>query len=359
MIELVEGNLLQADVQALVNTVNTEGVMGKGIALQFKRAFPAMFEEYEREAQAGRLEVGRVQVHEVGKLVGPRWIINFPTKKSWRQPSRLEWIRTGLDSLVEEVQRRGIQSIAVPPLGCGNGGLEWVDILPLIRDAFGRVPAVRVLVYPPRGAPDPETMPVRTARPSLTEGRAGLLGLMRRYIEAGLDEESVSLLEIQKLLYFLQETGQSLRLKFVAGRYGPYADNLRHVLNKLEGHHLRGFGDGTVSPEKQLRLLPGAAEEAQSLLRDHPEIQHRFDRVASLITGFETPFGMELLASVHWVATHAETPAKSAEEATRSVHAWNTRKASLMSPAHVQAAWDRLAQQGWINTTSDGLFVHT
>ncbi len=248
MIELVKGNLLQAEVQALVNTVNTEGIMGKGIALQFKRAFPAMFKEYEREAKAGRLEVGHVQVHETGGLVGPRWIINFPTKKSWRQPSRLEWIRTGLDSLIEEVQHRGIHSIAVPPLGCGNGGLDWVVVLPLIRDAFARVPAVRVAVYPPNGAPDPETMPVRTARPTLTAGRAGLVGLMRKYIDAEFDEESVSLLEIQKLMYFLQEAGQSLRLKFAAGHYGPNADDLRHVLDKLEGHHLRGFGDGTVSP---------------------------------------------------------------------------------------------------------------
>jgi O-acetyl-ADP-ribose deacetylase (regulator of RNase III) len=352
MIELVEGNLLLADAQALVNTVNTEGVMGKGIALQFKRAFPAMFKEYEREAKAGRLEVGRVHVYEVANLVGPRWVINFPTKKNWRNPSRLEWIRTGLDSLVEEVQRRGIQSLAIPPLGCGNGGLEWAEVLPLIRDAFERVPAVRVLVYPPRGAPAAESMPVRTARPSLTEGRAGLLGLIKRYTDAGLDEESVSLLEIQKLLYFLQETGQSLRLKFVAGRYGPYADNLRHVLNRLEGHYLRGFGDGAVSPEKQLRLLPGASEEAQSLIREHPEVQHRFGRVTSLISGFETPFGLELLATVHWVATHAEPPARSSEEAVEAVHQWNTRKASLMSPAHVQAAWERLAQHGWLGSAT-------
>ncbi|GEN11382.1 O-acetyl-ADP-ribose deacetylase (regulator of RNase III), contains Macro domain [Myxococcus fulvus] len=346
---LAEGNLLQADVQALVNTVNTEGVMGKGIALQFKRAFPAMFKDYEREAKAGRIETGRVHVFDVGSLMGPRWIINFPTKQGWRQPSRLEWIRTGLDSLIEEIQRRGIQSIAVPPLGCGNGGLDWSEVFPLIKESFGRVPAVRVLVYPPRGAPDPETMPVRTARPSLTEGRAGLLGLMRRYIDAGLDEESVSLLEIQKLLYLLQEAGQPLRLSFIAHRYGPYADNLRHVLNKLEGHYLRGFGDGSVSPEKQLRLLPGASDEAQAIIQEHPEIQERFERVARLISGFETPFGMELLSTVHWVATRAATRAKSAAEAIRDVQAWNTRKASLMSPAHVQAAWERLEQQGWLN----------
>lgn len=150
MIESVEGNLLEADVQALVNAVNTEGVMGKGIALQFKQTFPEMFKEYAREAKAGRLEVGRVQIHETGRSAGPRWIINFPTKKSWRHPSRLEWVRTGLDSLIEEIERRGIQSIAVPALGCGNGGLDWAEVFPLIREAFGRVPAVRVLVYPPR-----------------------------------------------------------------------------------------------------------------------------------------------------------------------------------------------------------------
>lgn len=150
MIEPVEGNLLEADVQALVNAVNTEGVMGKGIALLFKQAFPEMFKEYAREAKAGRLEVGRVHIHDTGRSAGPRWIINFPTKKSWRHPSRVEWIRAGLDSLIEEVERRDIQSIAVPALGCGNGGLEWAEVFPLIREAFSRVPAVRVLLYPPR-----------------------------------------------------------------------------------------------------------------------------------------------------------------------------------------------------------------
>lgn len=154
MIELTQGNLLEADVQALVNAVNTEGVMGKGIALQFKQAFPEMFKEYAREAKAGRLMVGRVQVHERGQGKAPRWIINFPTKESWRRPSRLEWIRTGLDSLIEEVRERGIESIAVPALGCGNGGLDWEEILPLIQKAFSREPSVRVLLYAPSVSPD-------------------------------------------------------------------------------------------------------------------------------------------------------------------------------------------------------------
>ncbi|WP_163870819.1 macro domain-containing protein [Myxococcus eversor] len=153
MIELVEGDLLQADVEALINAANTEGVMGKGIALQFKRAFPAMFKEYKREAKAGRLEMGRVHVFDVGSSKGPRWVINFPTKRSWRQPSLLEWIRTGLASLVEEVQRRGIQSLAVPALGCGNGGLAWEEVFPFIEESFARIPSVRVLVYPPPDAP--------------------------------------------------------------------------------------------------------------------------------------------------------------------------------------------------------------
>jgi O-acetyl-ADP-ribose deacetylase (regulator of RNase III) len=149
MITLERGNLLDADVDALVNTVNTVGVMGKGLALQFKRAYPAMFRAYSRAAQSGELEVGRMQVWETGELQGPRYIINFPTKRHWRQGSRLVDIEQGLADLVRVVRALGIRSVAVPPLGCGNGGLDWAQVEPLITNALTSLADVDVRLFPP------------------------------------------------------------------------------------------------------------------------------------------------------------------------------------------------------------------
>lgn len=147
--EIVRGNLLAADVDALVNAVNTAGVMGKGIALQFRRAFPPMFEAYRADCRAGRVRLGCMHVYEVAGLCGPRWIINFPTKAHWRTPSRLRDIEAGLADLVATIRRHRITSVALPPLGCGNGGLSWDDVRPRIEGAFGAVPEVRALLFAP------------------------------------------------------------------------------------------------------------------------------------------------------------------------------------------------------------------
>src|SRR3990167_2967302 len=221
MIEISKGNLLEAPVEALINTVNTEGVMGKGIALQFKQAYPAMFKAYEKACAAGEVRLGKMHVFDLGGLVGgPRWIINFPTKGHWRSRSRLADIDAGLADLVEQIRRLCIRSIAVPPLGCGHGGLSWSEVSPRIEAALAALPDVKVALYPPLGAPLAEDMPIRTEKPAMTEGRAALLALMDRYLQ-GLLDPFVSLLEIHKLMYFMQEAGQNLKLKFEPHHFVP------------------------------------------------------------------------------------------------------------------------------------------
>lgn len=153
MIEFKQGDLLKADTEALVNTVNTVGVMGKGIALQFKQAFPENFRAYKKACDAKQVQPGQMFTFATGNLFNPRYIINFPTKRHWRDKSRLEDIKTGLRALVVEVQQLGIQSIAIPPLGCGNGGLDWSDVKPMITAAFASLPDVRVFIFEPMGAP--------------------------------------------------------------------------------------------------------------------------------------------------------------------------------------------------------------
>jgi hypothetical protein len=178
----------------------------------------------------------------------------------------------------------------------------------------------------------------------MTPGWAALVGLMYRYL-GGLMDPFVTLLEVHKLMYFLQEAGEPLRLRYVQGPYGPYAENLSHVLTRIEGHLVSGYADGGDDPEKQLELVPGAVEEAKRYLRDHPDTRARFDRVADLIDGFETPFGLELLSTVHWVIRHlgAWTP----EAVVAATHAWNERKRRF-SPRQIRLALDVLQSNGWL-----------
>lgn len=349
MIELTRGNLLEAPAEALVNTVNCVGYMGKGIALQFKQAFPANFKHYEAACHAGDLVPGKMMIHDNGGLVNPRYIINFPTKRHWKGKSRIEDIESGLSALVADVQRLGIRSIAVPPLGCGLGGLEWRLVRPMIEQAFAGLPDVQVLLFEPAGAPEAKAMPVRTERPHMTPARALFIKLMDAY--SALDY-SRTLLEVQKLAYFLQEAGEPLRLNYEAGHYGPYAPNLNKVLEVMEGHFIRGYGD-SQKPEAEIELLPGAVDEASAFLADKRDSLTRLEQVADLIEGFETPYGMELLATVHWVAHYGgrqgEAPAADVDAATNVVHAWNPRKQNIFKPDHIRAAWMQLGQRGWMH----------
>jgi O-acetyl-ADP-ribose deacetylase (regulator of RNase III) len=343
MIEDARGNLLQADAEALVNTVNTVGFMGKGIALQFKQAYPENFSAYAQAVRRGEVRPGHMLVVPTGFVTNPRYIINFPTKRHWRERSRLEDIESGLRALVGEIQRLRIGSIAIPPLGCGNGGLDWRDVEPRILKAFEDVPEVRVLLFGPHGAPAPADMPIRTRRPNMTASRALLLKLMEQYL--GLAYR-LTLLEVQKLAYFLQESGEPLRLRYEPGHYGPFASNLNKVLERIEGHFIRGYGD-SQKPDVEIALLNGATRVADAFLVSQGESQARLRRVAEVIEGFETPYGMELLSSVHWVATHGGG-VHSVADAVREVHAWNDRKQALLSSPHIRVAWSQLVDKGWV-----------
>lgn len=348
MIEIASGNLLTAPVDALVNTVNTEGVMGKGIALQFREVYDEMYKRYVEDCKAGRVQLGKMHVFDRGAIVadGPRYIINFPTKGHWRARSRLKDIETGLEDLVRVVRERDIRSIALPPLGCGNGGLDWADVRPKIEAAFAKLPTVNALLFEPKGAPPAAEMPRKTRRPVMTDSRAILILLMDRYLR-GLLDPFVTLLEVQKLMYFMQEAGQPLKLEYTAGKYGPYARNLRFELQRLEGHLISGFGDGAENPDKALELLPGAVDEAYDRLARRDDVNKRIDRVAKLIDGFEDTYGMELLSTVHWVMVHNSEARAEPEVAIRDVQAWNTRKSVLMKPGHLLKAWERLAHEDW------------
>lgn len=344
MVELTKGNIFDAKVEALVNTVNCVGVMGRGIALQFKRAYPENFKAYKKACDAKEVFPGQMFVRDLNAIYGPRYIINFPTKRHWRGKSRLEDIEAGLYDLLDVVDRNNISSIAIPPLGCGLGGLQWADVLPLIIKAFESLPEVEVLVFEPAGAPAAEQMAVTTRIPEMTPGRAALLGLMHRYLDAAMDP-TITLVEAHKLMYFMQEAGEPLKLHYVKARYGPYAENLRHVLNSIEGHFITGYGDAEDKPLVPLELKPQAAEQAREFLENQQDTLDRFNRVAALFKGFETAYGMELLATAHWVA--AKEQAATPELAVERVRAWNDRKKKF-DAYDIQFAWKHLSKTGWL-----------
>lgn len=152
MICYVHGDILKVEADALVNTVNCVGVMGRGIALQFKQAFPDNFKAYAAACRRGEVQPGRMFVFDIGRLTKPRYIINFPTKRHWRGKSRIEDIEAGLAALVEEVRLRNIRSIAIPALGSGLGGLAWADVRPRIELAIAALPEVEGLVFEPGDA---------------------------------------------------------------------------------------------------------------------------------------------------------------------------------------------------------------
>ena len=346
MIEYKVGDIFEEDVEALVNSVNCVGVMGRGIALQFKKVYPANYKAYRAACERNEVQPGRMFVFKTGQVSHPHYIINFPTKRDWRNKSRIEDIELGLEDLARVIRERNINSIAVPPLGSDLGKLDWYDVRPLIEDTLRQFEGLKAVIFEPRSAG--AYKPVRSSGiPKMTVARAALISLMTRYLRASLDPY-VTLLEIHKLMYFMQASGEPLKLKYEKGPYGPYAQNLRHILQTLDGHMIFGYGDGGEMPHKPLRLASGMSGDAERFLTEHPETRRRLERVTELIEGFEMPFGVELLATVHWVAEENHNATE--DEIICHTHAWSDRKRQF-SENHIKLAIKTLRNHGFVPPT--------
>jgi O-acetyl-ADP-ribose deacetylase (regulator of RNase III) len=358
VLEHGSGDLLAADVDALVNTVNCVGVMGKGLALQFKRQYPDNYHQYRTACARNEVRLGQMFVVELDSMTGPKYIINFPTKDHWKAKSNLSDIESGLHDLVRVIAERGITSIAVPPLGAGNGGLAWSDVEPLIVNALDDLPGVRVVLYTPSNA-------VRHLAPNpikMTWGRAATIRLIQEYVNRRLAAEpwesvsGASHLEIQKLLYFAGLHAPELKLKFEQGNYGPYSDQVRHLVQEMEAVYLTGFGDGTAPVQDLNPIEPteSGKSEANTCLVD-TELGQEVDArilqpVLQTIAGFEGPYAIELLASTHWVATNQDC--RTSREAWSAIQEWTPRKRRMFTEEHVQVAWDSLVKSGDIRSGS-------
>jgi O-acetyl-ADP-ribose deacetylase (regulator of RNase III) len=317
MITFTQGNLLNSDAEALVNTVNTVGIMGKGIALMFKEAFPENNRLYEAACKKGDVKIGRMLVTERHELLGPKWIINFPTKKHWRNPSRIEWIEEGLVDLKRVIQTNHIRSVGIPPLGSGNGGLDWSAVRAVIQKSLDDIPDVKVIVFEPTAKY--QNVAKREGVEKLTPARALMAELVRRYWVLGFE---CSVLEVQKLAYFVERTVRDLglnnilNLRFEANKYGPYAHRLTHLLNALDGSYLhcdRRIADASIYDVISFDESKRDFVAAYFTTPEAKPYRIALETTAKLIDGFQSPLGMELLATVDWLVREERVPSTIAD----------------------------------------------
>lgn len=352
MITFAQGNLLDAETEALVNTVNTVGVMGKGIALMFKERYPTNTVFYEEACAEKKVQTGKMFVSDTGELMGTRWIINFPTKQHWRGNSRMEWIIAGLADLRRVIKELGIHSIAIPPLGAGNGGLDWEEVKSHIMESLGDLQDVDIRLYEPTSRY--QNVAKAKGVEKLTPARALIAELVRRYWVLGME---CSLLEIQKLAWFLERALEAkgpdnpLQLKFVASNYGPYSDPLRHLLNSLDGSYLKC--DKRISDCGPLDIIwfnDAKRDTVNLYLRTEAKAYLPALELASrMIDGFESPYGMELLSTVDWLLAkeRIEPKPQALLEGVRHWPAgerWSQRKLKLFDEAKLALALNQLQQ---------------
>jgi O-acetyl-ADP-ribose deacetylase (regulator of RNase III) len=354
MIRFTQGNLTEAPAEAFVNTVNTVGVMGKGVALMFKETFPENYRLYREACQTKNVQVGHVFATERRDFVsGPKWIINFPTKEHWRAPSRLEWIRDGLADLRRFIEEHKIRSIALPPLGSGNGGLDWREVRPLIVGALEPLQDVTIIVYEP--TTKYQNVQKREGIEKLTPARALLAELVRRYWVLGIE---CTVLEVQKLAYFLERQiklhnlADPLNLSFEANRFGPFSRKLRHLLNALDGSYLhcdKRLAD--AGPMDVIGYDDAKMEKVELYIRTEAKPYHEaLDATGDLIKGFESPLGMELLATVDWVL-HEMRAESTIDSIRASLTEWpggkgaGARKLKLFDDRLIGLALSRLSQR--------------
>lgn len=338
------GDMFAEPVEALVNTVNCVGVMGKGVALEFKQRWPANFKAYKAACDAKTLVPGKILVYENAELfgaIGPRFLVNFPTKAHWRSPSKLVYIEDGLDTLVEKIRHLNIKSIALPPLGCGNGGLDWDVVKPVIAEKLSVLDGVEIVVFSPKESVDePEFS--KNADLAMNRTRATLLKTLSE-LESHFDG-AFDRLSLQKIVYFLQVLGIDFRLSFARNLYGPYSEPLKKAFGAFERH---GMIAGFYSGDRRAHVTPaGCAAADEYLLRYELDIDSIVQRLARLIEGYEGPYGMELLSSVHWLADHERY--SSIERVIEALRNWSDHKSSF-DEASIRAAYARLKEDGLIN----------
>jgi len=325
MTKYIKGNIFESSAQAIVNTVNTVGVMGKGIALQFKKAFPNNYKSYLDACKNNEIQIGKLFVYSDRNILsGQKIIINFPTKTDWRKPSEYEYIEKGLDHLIEVINQYNIKSIAIPPLGAGNGGLEWEKVKKIINDKLENID-IDIFIYEPTTQIKEH---LKKERVKLTKARALLLYVLYDLVKNG---EYVSEFSSEKVCYFLQQFGAKnfFKLKFTPNFYGPYSGKVRYILNILNGSYIMGYSDMNKKPFEPLSLLSDGYDSVNDYIENDTELLKIGERTKRFLLGFYSDFGLELLSSVNYIMSENNTTDRNTILARLS--GWNNRKRSLFS----------------------------
>lgn len=327
MVQYIIGNIFESPSVALVNTVNTVGVMGKGIALQFKNQFPSNYRAYVKACKTGTLQIGQSLVVEDSSLLyGKKTIINFPTKTDWRQPSEYAYIEEGLKDLVKIIEEHKIPSISIPPLGAGNGGLEWYKVKILIDKYLSAVNCT-VVVYEPNAAIKEV---LKKERVALTPARAMLLAVLYDLVRNG---EFVSEFASEKIGYFLQRFGAKalFKLDYQANFYGPYSGKVKHVLYYLNGSYISGYSSKDKKPFEALNLLMDAEEDVLAYLSKEEYVHEKniVQKTQQFLTGFYSNFGLELLSTLDFIIQKEQT--KDLATIKQNLKDWSNRKTQLFA----------------------------
>ena len=339
MIHYQIGNLLDSEAQALVNTVNTVGVMGKGIALQFKNMFPDNFKLYANACKEKEVKIGNLLVTEEETLLkGKKIIINFPTKTNWRLPSEYNYIEAGMVQLVKVIEEKNIQSIAIPPLGSGNGGLDWNKVKVILEKHLSTL-SCDIYIYEPNSAIQ-EVM--KKERVKLTPARAMLLSVLYDLVKNG---EFVSEFSAEKIAYFLQRfgAGESFKLEYQPNFYGPYSGKVKHVLYYLNGSYIMGYSSKDKKPFEELGLIPDGEIGVNEYLEQPENAVHKevIEKTKKFLSGFYSQFGLELLSTVDFIKQ--EKQASTIEAITKELKNWSDRKKTLFTnPNFIQIAMNNI-----------------
>lgn len=339
MIQYVIGNLLESHADALVNTVNTVGVMGKGIALQFKNEFGNNYKVYRKAFKDGELAIGRLIITEEESLLyGKKQIINLPTKTDWRKPSEYSYIEAGLKELAREIKEKNIKSVAIPPLGAGNGGVDWERVKKLIELNLNGLES-DIYIYQPNNA---VAEVLKKERVKLTPARAMLLSVLFELVKNG---EFVSEFAAEKVAYFLQRFGgqEVFKLDFKQNFYGPYSGKVKRVLLYLNGSYISGYSAMDKKPFEELGIMMDAEADVNVYLNQPENLKYAeiVKNTKQFLSGFYSSFGLELLSTIDFLSIENRT--KSFEILTEKLESWSNRKRTLFShPKFVKLAITRL-----------------
>lgn len=332
---------MTSTAEALVNTVNTVGVMGKGIALQFKEEFPENFAIYQTACSSGNLIPGKLLItREINSQGIEKIIVNFPTKLHWRNPSKYEYIKDGLSELVKAISEHNIKSIAIPPLGCGNGGLNWNIVKKMTVEALESIDADIYIYEPNTDIKQALQTQSRSKDIKLTPSRGLITYAMYYYDSLG---EDCSLFVANKLAYFLQRQGSQAfaKIEFQAHYYGPYSHQIDHLVYDLNGSYIKGFEQMNATAFEPLTMQHERRNEISKYVRtlDQQE-QNSLKATINLISGFESTLALEILASVDFI--RQRNPGISLADTITAIHNWSERKTKLFKDEYIQIAYDHL-----------------